>query len=421
METLIYYAIIFIVIGGHILNVIVELINTNYSKRTSLDNLVKDVYDAKSYLKQQQYENEKLKISLVESTFLTGIVSIALILGYFGTLSDFIAQHISNNVLQSLLFFGVLWFFSQIVSIPFDYYDGFVIEERYGFNKSTRMLFFTDLIKSALITIILGGLILSLIVWLFISYTNLFWLLVLIFILILSLFSTVLYTSIILPLFNKKSPLPEGELKERLERLAFDAGFSAKNIYVLDSSKRSTKGNAFFTGWGRNKRIYLYDTLIDKLSPVEIESVLAHEIGHYKKKHIWVNFALSIVVTGLFLFLFNQISIGDVFTPILGASPAALPNFHINILGFALIFGPIQSIIGLFSNYLSRKMEFAADRFARENNLAESLISALKRLAAQNYSNLTPHPVYVMLHYSHPPLAKRIKLLLPSNEQNNKR
>jgi STE24 endopeptidase len=146
-------------------------------------------------------------------------VSIALILGYFGTLSDFIAQHISNNVLQSLLFFGVLWFFSQIVSIPFDYYDGFVIEERYGFNKSTRMLFFTDLIKSALITIILGGLILSLIVWLFISYTNLFWLPVLIFILILSLFSTVLYTSIILPLFNKKSPLPEGELKERLRDL----------------------------------------------------------------------------------------------------------------------------------------------------------------------------------------------------------
>jgi STE24 endopeptidase len=226
------------------------------------------------------------------------------------------------------------------------------------------------------------------------------------------LFSTLLYTSIILPLFNKKSPLPDGELKDRLDGLAVNAGFSAKNIFVLDSSKRSTKGNAFFTGWGKNKRIYLYDTLIDKLSPIEIEAVLAHEIGHYKKKHIWINFAISLSVTGLFLFVFTKISSGDLFTPVFGSIPNGTPNFHLNILGFALIFGPVQTIIGLFTNYLSRKMEFAADYFAGEFNLTDSLISALKKLAAQNYSNLMPHPLYVTMHYSHPPLVQRIKALL---------
>ncbi|HPV56222.1 MAG TPA: M48 family metallopeptidase, partial [Tenuifilaceae bacterium] len=278
MESLIYFTIIIILVGGHLLNVLIELINTSYSKKAQLDEVVSDVYDSESYAKQQSYEQEKLNASLVESTFMVVITTAAFILGYFGLLNDTIAQNIENRVLQSLVFFGVLWFIGQILSIPFDYYDSFVIEERYGFNKSTRKLFFTDILKSALLTIILGGIILSLITWLYVSYPTLFWLPVLVFILILSLFSTILYTSIILPLFNKKSPLSDGELKDKLERLALNAGFSAKNIFVLDSSKRSTKGNAFFTGWGRNKRIYLYDTLVDKLSAEEIEAVLAHEI-----------------------------------------------------------------------------------------------------------------------------------------------
>lgn len=412
MESLIYFTIIVILIGGHLLNVLIELINTSYGKKTPLDACVADVYDSENYIKQQNYEREKLRASLVESTFIVVITTAAFILGYFGLLSDIIAQNIESRVLQSLVFFGVLWFIGQILSIPFDYYDSFVVEEKYGFNKSTRKLFFTDIIKSTLITIILEGIILSLITWLYVSYTALFWLPVLVFILILSLFSTILYTSIILPLFNKKLPLPDGELKDKLERLALNAGFSAKNIFVLDSSKRSTKGNAFFTGWGRNKRIYLYDTLVDKFSADEIEAVLAHEIGHYKKKHIWINFAISLSVTGIFLFLFTKISSSDMFTPIFGSMQNGMPNFHLNILGFALIFGPIQSILGLFTNFLSRKMEFSADSFSNGFGLSTSLISALKKLAAQNYSNLTPHPLYVIIYYSHPPLVQRIKALL---------
>ena len=412
MESLIYFTIIIILVGGHLLNVLIELINTSYSKKAQLDEVVSDVYDSESYAKQQSYEQEKLNASLVESTFMVVITTAAFILGYFGLLNDTIAQNIENRVLQSLVFFGVLWFIGQILSIPFDYYDSFVIEERYGFNKSTRKLFFTDILKSALLTIILGGIILSLITWLYVSYPTLFWLPVLVFILILSLFSTILYTSIILPLFNKKSPLSDGELKDKLERLALNAGFSAKNIFVLDSSKRSTKGNAFFTGWGRNKRIYLYDTLVDKLSAEEIEAVLAHEIGHYKKRHIWINFAISLSVTGIFLFLFTKISSSDIFTPVFGSTSNGMPNFQLNILGFALIFGPVQSIIGLFTNFLSRKMEFSADNFANGFGLSNPLVSALKKLAAQNYSNLTPHPLYVIIHYSHPTLVQRIKALL---------
>ncbi len=412
MESLIYFTIIIILVGGHLLNVLIELINTSYIKKAQLDEVVSDVYDSENYAKQQNYEQEKLNASLVESTFMVVITTAVFILGYFGLLNDTIAQNIENRVLQSLVFFGVLWFIGQILSIPFDYYDSFVIEERYGFNKSTRKLFFTDILKSTLLTIILGGIILSLITWLYVSYPALFWLPVLVFIFILSLFSTILYTSIILPLFNKKSPLPDGELKDKLERLALNAGFSAKNIFVLDSSKRSTKGNAFFTGWGRNKRIYLYDTLVDKLSADEIEAVLAHEIGHYKKRHIWINFAISLSVTGIFLFLFTKISSSDIFTPVFGSMSNSTPNFQLNILGFALIFGPVQSIIGLFTNFLSRKMEFSADNFANGFGLGISLISALKKLAAQNYSNLTPHPLYVIIHYSHPPLVQRIKALL---------
>lgn len=412
MESLIYFTIIIILVGGHLLNVLIELINTSYSKKAQLDEVVADVYDSENYAKQQSYEQEKLNASLVESTFMVVITTAAFILGYFGLLNDTIAQNIENRVLQSLVFFGIFWFIGQILSIPFDYYDSFVIEEKYGFNKSTRKLFFTDILKSTLLTIILGGIVLSLITWLYVSYPTLFWLPVLVFILILSLFSTILYTSIILPLFNKKSPLPDGELKDKLERLALNAGFSAKNIFVLDSSKRSTKGNAFFTGWGRNKRIYLYDTLVDKLSIEEIEAVLAHEIGHYKKRHIWINFAISLSVTGIFLFLFTKISSSDMFTPVFGSTSNGTPNFQLNILGFALIFGPVQSIIGLFTNFLSRKMEFSADNFANGFGLSNPLVSALKKLAAQNYSNLTPHPLYVIIHYSHPPLVQRIKALL---------
>lgn len=412
MESLIYFTIIIILVGGHLLNVLIELINTSYSKKAQLDEVVADVYDSESYAKQQSYEQEKLNASLVESSFMVVITTAAFILGYFGLLNDTIAQNVENRVLQSLVFFGILWFIGQILSIPFDYYDSFVIEERYGFNKSTRKLFFTDILKSTFLTIILGGIILSLITWLYVSYPTLFWLPVLVFILILSLFSTLLYTSIILPLFNKKSPLPNGELKDKLERLAQNAGFSAKNIFVLDSSKRSTKGNAFFTGWGRNKRIYLYDTLLDKLSTEEIEAVLAHEIGHYKKRHIWINFAISLSVTGIFLFLFTKISSSDIFTTVFGSTSNGMPNFQLNILGFALIFGPVQSIIGFFTNFLSRKMEFSADNFANGFGLSTPLVSALKKLAAQNYSNLTPHPLYVIIHYSHPPLVQRIKALL---------
>ncbi len=347
MESLLYFLIIIVILGGHILNVILDLVNANYGKKATLDKVVSDVYDSESYKNQQAYEREKLILSLVESTLLTVITSIVFILGYFGELSNIISVYFSSPIFQSLIFFGILWLISELLSLPFDYYDSFVIEEKYGFNKSTKALFFIDILKSSLITIILGGIIISLIVWLYVSYIDLFWLPVLGFILILSLFSTILYTSIILPLFNKKSPLAEGELKDRLEKLASEAGFSAKSIFVLDSSKRSTKGNAFFTGWGRNKRIYLYDTLIEKLSPIEIEAVLAHEIGHFRKKHIWINFAISIAVTGLFLYLFTEISASDIFTPVMGANKGQIPNFYLNILGFVFIFGPIQTIIGL--------------------------------------------------------------------------
>lgn len=412
MENIVYYSIMLILVGEHIFNVILELINTKYSKTTALTEIITDVYYAQSYSQQQAYHAETLKLSLVEGTLLTLLTVTSFGLGYFGLLSGFAADFTRSPVIQSLTFFGSIWIASQLVSLPFDYYRKFVIEERYGFNRSSRRLFAVDTLKSALLTIVMGGILLSLISWLYVNYVNLFCFFVLVVLVIVSLVSTLLYTSLILPLFNRKTPLPEGELKERLEQLAQRTGFEAKNIFVLDSSKRSTKGNAFFTGWGRNKRIYLYDTLIDSLLPDEIEAVLAHEIGHYKKRHVWVNLAISLTVTALFLYLFSWASRSNILVLVMGATPSDIPNFHLNILGFALIFSPIQFVIGLFTNYLSRRMEFAADAFAREQGLAESLVVALKKLAAQNYSDLTPHPYYVAMHYSHPPLVQRIESLM---------
>ncbi|MGD9978376.1 MAG: M48 family metallopeptidase [Bacteroidales bacterium] len=409
MESIVFTLVIVALAGDYLLNVILEIININYSKNRNLDKAVADVYDTDSYYKQQDYNREKLILSLVESTLTTVLAIVIFAVGGFGVLNTWVSSIASNSIVQSLLFFGILWFAGKIIALPFNYFDNFIIEEKYGFNNSTKTLFLTDILKSSSIAIIFGGVILLLITWLYVNYTSLFWLPVLLFLLLISLLSTVLYTSIILPLFNKKTPLADGNLKERLEKLAQKAGFSTKSIFILDSSRRSTKANAFFTGWGgRNKRIYLYDTLIDRLEPVEIEAVLAHEIGHYKKNHIWYNFVIGLAVTGFFLFVFSKISMTDIFTPVMGAMQTDNPNFQLNILGFALILEPIQNIINILTSYLSRKMEFSADGFAKGYNLAGYLVSALKKLAALNYSTLMPHPLYVKFHYSHPPLGQRI-------------
>ena len=387
-------------------SMILELLNYRY-KPATLPDIISDVYDSYNYAKQQSYEKEKLRLSIVESTFSSILILAFFCLKGFGQLQAFVSDVSQNLVIQTLMFFGILGLAALIISIPFNYYDKFMIEEEYGFNKTTKGLFVLDILKSVLLSVVIGGAILALITWLYMLNPKVFWITALIVMLLFSLIMNALYSTIILPLFNKKSPLPDGELKNKVVEFANSIGFSINNIYVIDGSKRSTKANAFFTGFGRKKRIFLYDTLTNNLSDNEIVAVLAHELGHYKKHHIWINLVLGIFQTALFLFFFGLLSESIVFTKVMGGI-GDVAVFYLNAFCFVLLVEPIQTILELITNSLSRKMEYSADDFATVHGQGEHLMTALKKISSLNYSNLTPHPFYVLINYSHPTLYDRL-------------
>jgi len=308
----------------------------------------------------------------------------------------------------SLLFFAVLGFFAQIASLPFSYYETFVIEAKFGFNKSSRTVFFIDQVKGLLLSAIIGGSILALIIWIYLISGSLFWIYALLVIASFSVFMLLFFSNVIVPLFNKQTPLAEGELKSVISSFGSKVGFLIDNIFVIDGSKRSTKANAYFTGLGKKKRIVLYDTLISELEPKEIVAVLAHEIGHYKKRHILTGLFFSLANTALMLYVFSLVSNNPAFAKVLGSE---VPSFHLSLISFAILYSPLSLIIGLGLNYLSRRNEYQADRFAADNYRGEYLALALKKLSINNLSNLTPHPFYVFFHYSHPTLLQRLKKL----------
>ena len=296
-------------------------------------------------------------------------------------------------------------FASDILSLPFSYYKTFVIEEKFGFNKTSKKTFIFDKIKGWLMLIIVGGGILALITWFYQLTTSNFWIFTWIFISFFSLFMNLFYSKLIVPLFNKQTPLEEGDLKASIQNFATKIGFKLHNIYVIDGSKRSTKANAYFSGFGSQKRITLFDTLINDLETNEIVAVLAHEVGHYKGKHIIYNLLLSILLTGFTLFILSLL-VGNV--TLSQALNVETPSFHIGLIAFGVLYSPISEITNLFMNALSRKFEYQADNYAKENFEAEALISSLKKLSKNSLSNLTPHPLYVQIHYSHPTLYQRI-------------
>ncbi len=299
-------------------------------------------------------------------------------------------------------------FASDILTLPFSYYSTFVIEEKYGFNKTTKKLFVMDKLKSWGLMIILGGGILALIVWFYQLTSTDFWWYSWIVVTVFIVFTNMFYAKLIVPLFNKQSPLEDGSLRSKIEAYANKVGFQLDNIFIIDGSKRSTKANAYFSGFGKEKRITLYDTLVNDLSEEEIVSVLAHEVGHYKKKHIIVNLLASIVTTGLTLWVLSLFVGNALLSQALGVEN---PSFHIGLIAFGILYSPISEITGLIMNYLSRKFEYQADDFAKNTYNSASLISSLKKLSKSSLSNLTPHKAYVFMHYSHPTLLQRIKNL----------
>jgi STE24 endopeptidase len=283
-----------------------------------------------------------------------------------------------------------------------------VIEQKFGFNKVTPKLFVTDKLKGYGMTIVLGGGLLWIILWIYSLTSQYFWFFAWTVLTVFSLFMTLFYSQIIVPLFNKQTPLAEGELRTEIEKFAIKSGFQLKNIFVIDGSKRSTKANAYFTGLGSKKRIVLYDTLMDKMTVDEIVAVLAHEVGHYKHKHTLYNLLISLPTTLVLFYFFGYILQSDVFAQALGGTHA---SFHLNALAFSILYSPVSLILDLMTNTLSRKFEYQADAFAAKYGYGELLQSGLKKLSATSLSNLMPHPWYVFFHYSHPTLYQRISKL----------
>ncbi|MBA7519213.1 Protease HtpX [subsurface metagenome] len=301
----------------------------------------------------------------------------------------------------------------DIISTPFSLYDTFVIEEKYGFNKTTLKTFFLDKIKGWFLAAIIGGGLLALVVWFYEQTTNMFWIYTWILVSVFMIFMTMFYSTLIVPIFNKQTPLEEGGLRNAIQEFCKKVDFKLDNLYVIDGSKRSTKANAYFSGLSAKKRIVLFDTLIEDLTQNEILAVLAHEIGHYKKKHTRTGIIISILQTGLTLFILS-LFIGN--PKLSGALGSGIPSFHLGLIAFGILYSPISTIIGLGMNSFSRKNEFQADNFAKFNFNGEDLSSALKKLSVKNLSNLTPHPAFVFFHYSHPPLLKRLKRLKEKEE-----
>ncbi|MCL4126537.1 UNVERIFIED_CONTAM: hypothetical protein GTU68_028912 [Idotea baltica] len=297
---------------------------------------------------------------------------------------------------------------SDIITTPFSFYKTFVIEERFGFNKTTKKTFWLDKIKGWFMMAILGGLIISAIIWFYQSTGQYFWLYAWALVTIFTVFMNMFYSRLIVPLFNKQTPLEAGDLRDKISTYAETVGFTLNKIFVIDGSKRSTKANAYFSGFGSEKRVTLYDTLINDLEEDEIVAVLAHEVGHYKKKHIIFNLIASILLTGLTFFILSIFISNPILSQALGVE---IPSFHIGLIAFGILYSPLSEITGLLMNQLSRKFEYQADDYAKTTYKPEPLITSLKKLSKNSLSNLTPHKAYVFMHYSHPTLLERIQNL----------
>jgi STE24 endopeptidase len=407
MHNNIFYLILLIPVAGFIIERFLDWLNSKMWS-DKLPGKLTGICDEEEYRKTQRYQKDNIRFGLWTSLF-NLLVIIIMITGGGFTLVDSAARSISTHpVLISIIFFGIIGLASDIINIPFSWYDSFVIEAKYGFNTMTTRIFITDHLKSLLLAVLIGTPVLGLITWLYYKTGPGFWLYAWGLITVFSLFINFFYSELIVPLFNKQVPLPEGQLRDEIESFSKKAGFQLKNIYTIDNSKRSTKANAYFSGFGSKKRIVLYDTLMKDLDDKEIVAVLAHEIGHYKKKHIIINVLLSVIMTGIMLFLFSLIVNNPALSVALGMEN---PSFHVGLVVFGILYSPISLAIGLITNIISRRNEFAADKFTLDYYDPAILAGALKKLAVKNLSNMTPHPVYVFFHYSHPPLLERIKRL----------
>lgn len=390
------------------MNTLADFLNIKNLKQTVHEEF-SSIYDQTKYRKSQKYLKACTKFGFITSIFDLTVTLMFWFLKGFPLLDTIVRSWNFGPVVTGLLYAGILLLLKSVITLPFSIYSTFVIEEKFGFNKTTPIIFIIDLIKSIIIGVVLGGLLLSCILA-FLEYAGpnawmMCWAGTTIFILA----AQYIVPTWILPLFNKFTPLEKGELRDAILNYAESINFSLKNIFIMDGSKRSTKSNAFFTGFGKNKRIVLFDTLIQRHSTKELVAVLAHEMGHFKKKHIIKKLSYGIIHMGVIFYLLSLfISHQGLFD----AFFMDQKSIYAGLIFFSMLFSPIDFFLSIFMQAMSRKDEYEADKFAADTTYdKKDMINALKKLSVDNLSNLSPHPFYVFLHYSHPPVLKRIKAI----------
>ncbi len=389
-------------IGGALLNRLNEK-----GKDQPLIGEAAEIYNAEEYAKSMAYGSAQYRFEAVTGLVTTAITLVAIVAGWFAWLDNWLRDRIENELLITVSFVAILIAIWAIGNLPGSYYSTFVIEERFGFNKSTKTLFFTDQIKQLLITLALGLPFLYAVAWIYQELQGQFWIAAWALFVAFSLFMFIFGTRIFLPMFNKLKPLPDGELRTAVENYCQSQGFPLSKLYEMDASKRSTKLNAFFSGMGKVKIIGLYDTLIAKLTVEETVAVLAHEVGHYKRKHVYSMFAWSNVQTLLILALMGWLLGNPDLSKALGSD---IQSFHLSMIAFFLLFTPLSTLLDLLSNSFSRYNEYQADQYSIDTypNAREHMYSALKKLSRESLKNLNPHPLYVKVHYTHPPIMERL-------------
>ena len=400
-------ALVLIVVLGFVLEELLGFLNQR-SARQPLDPDVAGLYDEVERQRSLDYGAAKYRVGLVASAVSTLVLVAALLNGWLADLDSWARGVVSNEIAVSLLFFAALSVIGWWIALPFTLYNTFVVEARFGFNKTTWKTFVLDTVKATALTAVIGGILLSAILWIYDALGSNFWLAAWLVLTGFSLFMFMFGVSLIQPLFNKLTPLPEGELRDRIAAYCSSQGYSIGKLSVMDGSKRSTKANAFFAGMGRSKTIVLFDTLIEKLSIDEIVAVLAHEIGHYKRRHTLSMFILSAVESFAMLFLLGWLLRYPELSEALGAEQS---SFHLAAFTFFLLYTPIGMLQGLLDNSLSRRNEFDADAFAKETDSATALASGLRKISTDALSNLNPHPLFVRFNYTHPPLKERLRAL----------
>ncbi len=394
-------------IANYGFDTILEMLNIKESKKP-LPKEAQGIYESEKYEKSMEYQAVQTRFGFISGGFSFIISLLFLAFGGFGWLNALLVPYIADDAFRALAFFGILVISSDLLGIPFQLYSTFVIEERFGFNKTTPKLFILDKLKGYVLGAILGGGLLYVLLLLLTTFGAQFWWVFWVVITVFMLFMNMFYTTLIMPLFNKLSPLEDGELRSAIEVYSKKVDFPLTNIFVIDGSKRSNKANAFFSGFGKKKKVVLYDTLIENHSIEELVAIFAHEVGHYKKKHIIGSLVSSILQTGAMLYIMSLFIFNENLSIALGAKDLQL---HLNLIAFTMLYTPISFITSILSNVVSRKNEFEADRFAIETTNSTDLPVALKNLSVDNLSNLQPHPTYVFFHYSHPPLLKRLEAM----------